>query len=170
MRELVLSNKCRYITGDLNNYLLPERSYDIVISFRLVNHLDHWKEFLHKLSRTARNAIIVDFAPLHSFNCTYTMFFWLKRLIEGDTTRHFYVFDERDVVETFRDSGFRPTARNAQFFLPMVLHRTLKILPVSMGIETLFRRLTLTDRFGSPLILRFEPDDAGCFGMIKPAA
>ncbi|MDH3327864.1 MAG: class I SAM-dependent methyltransferase [Desulfobulbaceae bacterium] len=155
--DLITSDCCRYIVGDFSRFPFPDKSFDIVISFRLMTHLDNWESFIAESSRVAKHAVVIDFPVLHSLNVTYPLLFKLKRKLEGNSTRPFNVFDEKKVLESFRDAGFSPTSRYAQYFFPMVFHRVLNSSKISKGIEKICRSLTLTDHYGSPVILRAEP-------------
>jgi hypothetical protein len=60
------------------------------------------------------------------------------------------------VDEAFAAAGFVPTSREAQFLLPMVLHRRLAAPAVLRQLERLSRSLRLTQVFGSPVVLRAD--------------
>lgn len=155
--DLIARGSCRYIVGDFNRFPFPDKSFDIVISFRLMSHLENWENFIAESSRVAKHAVIIDFPVLHSFNITYPLLFKLKRRLEGNSTRTFTVFNEKKVLESFRQAGFTATGRHAQYLFPMVVHRVFDSPAVSRKIENISRSLTLTDRFGSPIIVRMEP-------------
>lgn len=156
--DLITSDCCRYIVGDFSRFPFPDKSFDIVISFRLMTHLDNWESFIAESSRVAKHAVVIDFPVIHSLNVTYPLLFKFKRKLEGNSTRPFNVFDEKKVLESFRDAGFSPTSRYAQYFFPMVFHRVLNSSAISKKIEKICRSLALTDHFGSPVILRAEPN------------
>jgi hypothetical protein len=121
-------------------------------------HLQNWENFVVEACRVGKYSVVIDFPPMRSFNVTYPLFFKLKRKLEESSTRTYTVFDEKKVAESFRHAGFRPTGRYAQYFFPMVCHRVLGNQAISRKIEQICRSSTLTDRFGSPVILRLEPD------------
>lgn len=156
IRHLVDVGKCRYVVGSLLSLPVENRSFDVVISFRLLSHLRHWRDFIHEACRVSRHAVIVDIPTLKSSNILYPFLFWLKRATEGSLTRRFHVFKEHEVVSEFAAAGFKATGRLPQFFLPMALHRKLRSPAVSESFEGLFARMGLLKRFGSPVILRVE--------------
>jgi ubiquinone/menaquinone biosynthesis C-methylase UbiE len=43
-------------------------TFDIVLAFRLVSHVNRWRELLAELCRVSREAVIVDYPDLRSFN------------------------------------------------------------------------------------------------------
>ena len=156
IRDLVAAGKCQYRIGNLLDLPVADQSYDIVISFRLLSHLRDWRGFIDELTRVARRAVILDFPILCSSNILYPLLFWLKRAGEGNSTRTFHVFREKEVLGEFRKNGFEGTVRHPQYFLPMVAHRKLHSLWASMQFERFFAAVGLTRLFGSPVILRAE--------------
>ena len=107
------------------------------------------------LCRVARRAVIVDYPTGQSLNCITPALFGAKKRIEGNT-RTYTLFPHRTLAGAFAAHGFRRTALDKQFFLPMVLHRLLKSPPLSRLAEFPFRVLGLTALLGSPAIARFE--------------
>ena len=78
-----------------------------------------------------------------------------KKKVEKNT-RTFTLFGHRQMAEAFAMHGFRRTALAKQFFLPMVLHRMLRYVPLSRLAEGTCRAVGLTAWLGSPVIARFE--------------
>ncbi len=156
VQNLVDSGQCRYQVGNLIDFPIADKSYDIVISFRLMTHSQDWRRLAGETARVARHAVIIDFPVLDSFNLLYPLLFWAKRIGEANTTRTFSIFKTREVVAEFHKTSFMPTAARRQFFLPMVLHRVLRAPVLSRNVEAVCRRLGLTRCFGSPVILRLE--------------
>lgn len=161
IRELISDGQCQFSVGNFNALPFADNSFDIVISFRLMTHLEEWEDLIRESCRVAKHAVIIDFPITKSLNATYPLFFKLKKKLEGGSTRPFFVFDEVEVVQLLQKVGFAPTARQAQYFFPMVFHRVLNWSQASKHIERACRFITLTDRFGSPIILMAEPDSKG---------
>ena len=153
IRHLLTSGRCRFVTGDILSLPFPDRAFDVVISYRLLSHVDEWERFLAELSRVAECAVVVDYPSVRSLNCLYPYLFGLKRRLEGNT-RHFRPFAESWLSATFESCGFELVGRYPQFFLPMVFHRMVKSLRASLVIESFARRVGLTDLFGSPVVLQ----------------
>jgi SAM-dependent methyltransferase len=156
LASLIESGRCRYVAGDFLNLPFETRKFDTVLCFRQLAHMDNVDRFLEELTRVCARALIVDFPPRRSFNALDAALFPVKRLLEKRSTRRFRIFDEKELVKRVAGLGFTVTGRYAQFALPMVLHRTLRIPALSCLLETPLRRLGVTDRIGSPVILRFE--------------
>lgn len=157
VRDLVAAGRCRFLSGDLSAFPVADKEFDIVVSFRLFTHHEDWRSFVAETTRAARHAVIFDLPVLCSFNFLYPLFFWMKRLVERNNTRRYNVFRQSTVTAAFRRRGYQPTARVAQFFLPMACHRALRCAALSAACERFCRVLGLTRHFGSPVILRLEP-------------
>ena len=102
----------------------------------------------------------MDYPTARSVNVASGAFFGVKRGVEGDT-RPFVVFRDAEIEAVFARHGFRPTGRRPQFLFPMALHRALGLGPLSRAVEGIARGLRLVSAFGSPVILRLEPAEAG---------
>lgn len=148
-------NILRFATGDLLALPFPDRSFDVVLCFRLLTHCDRWRELAGELCRVARRAVIADYPTGQSLNCIAPALFGAKKKVEKNT-RTFTLFGHREMAEAFAAHGFRRTALDKQFFLPMVLHRMLKSVALSRLAEGVCRGLGLTAWLGSPVIARFE--------------
>ncbi len=148
--------RARFLAADLIEPGLADRSFDVVISYRLLPHARRWPELVATLTRLARAAVIVDYPTRRSVNAAAELLFGLKKGVEQDT-RPFTVFGDRELEQAFGAHGFRPTGRRAQFFFPMALHRTTRSAALARALEGAARSLQLTRFFGSPVILRLEP-------------
>jgi len=142
--------------GEVLRLPYDDRSFDVVVSFRLLPHVRHWRRLVAELCRVARHAVVVDYAPLVSGNLLTPLLFHVKKGIEKNT-RYYLTFLEGAVRGAFRASGFRVTGRFDEFLVPMAVHRALGRRAWSALVEDVSRRLGLTRLFGSPVILRAEP-------------
>jgi len=142
----------RFVVGDLLRLPFPDQSFDTVVSVRMLTHCRRWEEFVGELCRVARRAVIVDYPTSESANRIAPALFGAKRKLEGNT-RLWRLFRHREVEEAFTAAGFAVAGRRPQFFLPMVAHRILRLLPVSKALEDAAAALGLTRRWGSPVIL-----------------
>ena len=149
------AGQATFRAGDLLRAPWPDRSFDVVLAFRLLPHVTRWPELIAELGRLARRAVIVDYPTRRSVNAVSGAFFALKKDVEGNT-RPFRVFRDAEIGEAFTAAGFVSTARRPQFFLPMALHRALGSAPLARALESGARLLGLTAALGSPVILRLE--------------
>ncbi|HEX9188476.1 MAG TPA: class I SAM-dependent methyltransferase [Vicinamibacteria bacterium] len=156
VREWTADGRARFVAADLLAPPLPDRSFDVVLSYRLLPHVRRWPELVGTLARLARRAVIVDYPTRRSVNAAASMLFGLKKGVEGNT-RPFTVFSDRGIERAFAAHGFAPTGRRPQFFLPMALHRATGSAGLARGLEGAAAAVGLTGRLGSPVILRLEP-------------
>lgn len=156
INRFIENNLCEFKAGNILSIPYAERSFDIAITFRQMAHVRDWKGFIRELTRVARKAVIIDYPALKSMNYVSHIFpssFKVKKGLEADT-RPYTLFKEADLLEVFRENGFVYSERFPQFFLPMFLHRKLKLYSVSGTLENIFRSVGITGILGSPVILK----------------
>ena len=144
---------------DLLALPFPDRSFDAVLSFRLLAHEERWRQLAAELARVAGRAVIVDYSDTRSFNALYGPLFTWKKKVEGNT-RTFMTFRPGEVEAELARHGFGRPVEVRQFFAPMVVHRalgkTLGTAAPSRVLEAVSSGLGLTRALGSPVILRVE--------------
>jgi ubiquinone/menaquinone biosynthesis C-methylase UbiE len=151
--QLLELESFEYKTCNLLELPFDDNSFDVVISFRLLPHEENWKILVKEMCRVAEKAVIVDYPDIRSFNILYKILFRVKKLFEGNT-RTFRSFSRTEVATEFKKNGFVNPRFKAEFFLPMVVHRSVKFVPLLKGIEGFFALLGLRYFFGSPIVLR----------------
>jgi 2-polyprenyl-3-methyl-5-hydroxy-6-metoxy-1,4-benzoquinol methylase len=157
VRPWTANGRARFRSGDLLKTSFADRSFDVVVSYRLLPHVARWTELIAELSRLARLAVVVDYPTSRSINAVAEALFGLKKHVEGNT-RPFTVFRDEEVIGAFATAGLRPTARRPEFFVPMALHRALRSARLSWAMERVSSALGLTRSYGSPVLARFERD------------
>lgn len=137
-----------------NSLELPfaDRSFPLVLCFRLLPHVEQWSPLLAELCRVASQAVIIDYPDSRSFNLLYRLLFRLKKRMEGNT-RTYRMFRRREIAAAFAAQGWAHTTFQPQFFWPMVLHRRLRNAALSTALEGPARATGLTAAFGSPIIV-----------------
>ncbi|MCB9107464.1 MAG: class I SAM-dependent methyltransferase [Anaerolineales bacterium] len=153
IEDLVARNLCTFKVGNILNLPYPDKAFDVVISYRLLPHVQQWKPYLSELARLARLAIILDYPEIQSINYIAPYLFKYKKQLEGNT-RPFTCFKKADLLQEFQALGFVEEQIYPEFFVPMVIHRKLKSVNISSALENVSRSLGLTYRFGSPVILK----------------
>jgi 2-polyprenyl-3-methyl-5-hydroxy-6-metoxy-1,4-benzoquinol methylase len=153
LRRLLSPGSYSFIWGNLLSLPLEDNSFDVVLSFRLLPHVEAWPDLISECCRLARKAVIVDYPDLRSVNIFSKLFFQMKKAIEKNT-RPFTCFSRREIMAEFTRHHFSQFLLRPEFFLPMALHRALKSGTRSRQLEAMCGRFGLTDLLGSPIILR----------------
>ncbi|HUG52700.1 MAG TPA: class I SAM-dependent methyltransferase [Vicinamibacteria bacterium] len=155
LRPWLEGGRARFLAGRLDRLDIPDRAFDVVLSYRLLPHVEPWRELVGELCRAAASAVLVDYPTRRSLNAVAAPLFALKRSVEGNT-RPFGVFADAEVRAAFESSGFVATAREPEFVLPMALHRAAGLAPLSRALEGAASALGLRRVLGSPVVLRAE--------------
>ncbi len=153
IQPLIEEKRCSFKIGNILDLPFPDQAFDVVISFRLLPHVNRWRQLVAELSRVARNAVIVDYPTVRSINVIAPLLFQYKKHLEGNT-RPFTLFRERELLEVFQSFGFVRADRYPEFFFPMVFHRVLRLPGISSTLEAICRLVGLTPLFGSPVITK----------------
>jgi 2-polyprenyl-3-methyl-5-hydroxy-6-metoxy-1,4-benzoquinol methylase len=155
IRAWTEDGRTAFRAGDLLDAPWPDRSFDVVVSYRLLPHVSRWRQLAAELARLARLAVVVDYPTRRSVNAAAAVLFGLKKRVETNT-RPFTVFRDRDVAAAFAAAGFAATTRRPQFFFPMALHRAMGRAGLARALDRAAAALGLTRALGSPVILRLE--------------
>jgi len=153
IRPYVDGMRCSFDVGNILDLPYSDRSFDVVISYRLLPHVTRWQEFLAELTRVAKQAIVLDYPEVRSINYATPFLFEFKKNLEGNT-RTYTCFKENDLLSFFIRHGFERAGRYSEFFFPMVLHRKLNAPQLSSAMEGISRAVGLTGWLGSPVILK----------------
>jgi 2-polyprenyl-3-methyl-5-hydroxy-6-metoxy-1,4-benzoquinol methylase len=155
VRPWLDAGRAGFVSGDLLRTPFPDRAFDVALSYRLLPHVQAWRELVAELCRVAARAVLVDYPTTRSVNAVAGALFGLKRRVEGDT-RSFAVFRDAELRAAFASAGFEVRGRRPQFLFPMALHRALGWAGVSRALEGAASALGLTRLAGSPVVLRAE--------------
>jgi 2-polyprenyl-3-methyl-5-hydroxy-6-metoxy-1,4-benzoquinol methylase len=155
VRTWTEGGRARFQAGGLDRLAAADRAFDVALSYRLLPHVARWRALVAELCRVAARAVLVDYPTRRSVNAVAGLLFGAKRGVEGDT-RPFTVFADADVRAAFAEAGFRPTAREPEFVLPMALHRAVGRASFSRAAEGAVSALGLRKALGSPVVLRAE--------------
>lgn len=140
--------------GNLLDTPYRDRSFDTVVSVRLLSHSVAWRSLVSEMCRVAHHSVVVDYPVWLSINLLSPALFAVKRRIEGNT-RTFKLFSGMEVAREFKKHGFVKQRVVRQFFFPMALHRTVNNITASRLLERAASLCGLTRLFGSPVIIKF---------------
>ncbi len=147
-----LSPTISLVVGSLDRLPFADQSFDVVLAVRLIAHVKGWRELICEMARIARHQIVIDYAPLESFNVLTPLLFPFKKLIEKNT-RHYLVHRTGELRRQFERCGFSEFSAERQFFLPMGVHRGVGRREFTERVEDTTRLLKLTNYFGSPGVI-----------------
>lgn len=153
IQEYVQTGQVEFAVGNLIDLPYPDQAFDVVVSYRLLPHVERWPELIVELCRVARQAVVVDYPEARSVNAITPLLFGVKKKMEGNT-RPYTLFRQPQLMEHFVQHGFVYADRQPEFFWPMVLHRVMKSVPVSRALEGAARAVGLTRALGSPVVLK----------------
>lgn len=143
------------LVGKLDGLDVEDRSFDAVVSVRLLAHANDVEATVREMCRLARRSVIVDYPSLQSINLFSRWLFKYKKRIERDTRAFTSISDGR-LRAMFEENGFRLVREERQFFIPMALHRAAGDSAVMRWLERAARAIGLVHLVGNPVIARFD--------------
>lgn len=152
-------DRITYQRGSLNQIPFAPASFDVVICFRILAHIDDWQRHIAELTRVASDRVICDYPVKRSVNALADGLFAMKKQIESNT-RHFRIFRETELLDCFQRNGATQIFRRGQFVLPMAVHRALKSAALSRTLEQMTRCVGLDRLLGSPVIAAFATSNS----------
>jgi len=145
----------RFQRGDAHALDFADRSFDAVVSFRMLMHTPQWKRCVAELCRVAERLVIVDYPSATSV----ALFESLARRVThamGAKTEPYRVFTHSAITEAFDRNGFRIRSVHRQFVLPIALHKAIGSRRFTRATERVLDHAGLLKPFGSPVTLVAE--------------
>jgi 2-polyprenyl-3-methyl-5-hydroxy-6-metoxy-1,4-benzoquinol methylase len=157
-RAVELGVTVHFQTGDAHALGFPDRSFDTVVSLRVLMHTPGWQRCLTELCRVARARVVIDYPSSRSAASIQSL---ARRILHacGVATEPYRVFPDATIRGVLGTSGFRIRAVHRQWVLPIALHKALNSRRLTLGVEGLLERLGLLKLFGSPVTLVAERCD-----------
>lgn len=152
VQSYIDKNECKFQVGSLTKLPFADKSFDAVVCFRQICHLDNYSECIKELSRVSKKIVIIDYPTYRSFNILNKIFFKLKKKVEKNT-RTFKIFYDSEIKNEFLKNDFLVSTRLSEYFLPLVFYRIIKKKVVCSMLEGAFSILGLRKFFGSPIII-----------------
>ena len=147
--------KIRFERGDAHALDFPDRSFDAVVSFRLLMHAPQWQQCLAEMCRVSDRLVIIDYP-----SATSVAWFeaWARRLAAaaGIKTESYRVFSRATIAAALDENGYRIRSMHKQFVLPIAFHKLIGSRRFTMWIEDILDRVGLLKPFGSPVTLVAE--------------
>ena len=156
IQNQIESGRVKFDIGSLLTLPYNDDSFDIVICYRVLPHMECWQELIGELARVSRYLVLVDYPSKCSVNIAADTLFKIKHRIEKNA-RPFHCFLDREIDDVFNHAYFNRVNQRRQFFLPMVFYRLVGNLHFAKSASWVFRKSGLTGLFGSPVISAYQP-------------
>jgi 2-polyprenyl-3-methyl-5-hydroxy-6-metoxy-1,4-benzoquinol methylase len=141
--------------GDAHALDFQDRSFDVVISLRVIMHTPRWTDCVGELCRVADQLVILDYPSSRSIALVQST---ARRVLaaRGRRTEPYRVFSRRQIEDALGRSGFRIRSVHRQFVLPIALHKAVGSKRFTIAVERWLERLGLLRLFGSPVTVVAE--------------
>ena len=145
----------KFQRGDAHALDFADRSFDAVVSFRMLMHAPQWKRCVGELCRVAERLVIVDYPSATSVALFESL---ARRAMHaaGVKTEPYRVFTRGAIAEAFDSNGFRIRSVHRQFVLPIAFHKAIGSRRFTHWSERLLDHAGLLKPFGSPVTLVAE--------------
>lgn len=145
----------RFLAGDAHRLEFPDKSFDVVISLRLLMHATRWRDCVKELCRVSGRLVVIDYPSTMSFALVEATgrraAYWL-----GARTEPYRVLTDRAVTRELAAAGFRIRSIHRQFLLPIALHKAIGSPRFTKLSQAVFTKLGLMRVLGSPVTLVAE--------------
>jgi 2-polyprenyl-3-methyl-5-hydroxy-6-metoxy-1,4-benzoquinol methylase len=144
-----------FAEGDAHALEFGDRSFDVVVSLRVLMHTPRWRTCLAELCRVADDLVIFDYPARRS---TAALQSAGRRLLHGlgRRTEPYRVLADGQVRAVLDASGFRVRDIHRQFVLPIALHKAVGSTRFTTVSEAFLRRIGLGRLVGSPVTVVAE--------------
>ena len=145
----------KFQRGDAHHLDFADRSFDAVVSFRMLMHTPEWQRCVSELCRVAARLVIVDYPSATSVALFESL---ARRAMHGAgmKTEPYRVFTRGMIADAFDRNGFRIRSVHRQFVLPIALHKAIGSRKFTLWSERLLDHAGLLKPFGSPVTLVAE--------------
>lgn len=145
----------RFALGDAHHLDFDSRSFDTVVSLRVLMHTPNWRQCVAEACRVARRRVIVDYPAAFSAAALQAAGRHVAHRL-GARTEPYRVFTAAAIGDAFAAHGFRIARQHRQFVLPIVLHKALGSRATSERLERVLAAAGLLGLAGSPVTVLAE--------------
>ncbi len=144
-----------FAVGDAHGLTFPDRSFDVVISLRLLMHAHDWRRCVAELCRVGDQLVILDYPSARSAAVLQSLG---RRALAsvGRSAEPYRVISDADISQALTGCGFRVRSVHRQFVLPIAVHKAIGSRRFTTGVEHWLERVGLLRRLGSPVTLVAE--------------
>jgi ubiquinone/menaquinone biosynthesis C-methylase UbiE len=144
-----------FAIGDAHHLEFDSRTFDTVVSFRVLMHTPNWRQCVAEACRVARRRVIVDYPAALSAAALQAAGRRVAHRL-GARTEPYRVFTAAAMRDAFAAHGFRIVRQHRQFVLPIAFHKTLGSRATSERIERVLEATGLLGLAGSPVTVLAE--------------
>jgi ubiquinone/menaquinone biosynthesis C-methylase UbiE len=149
LEEKVKNPNLKTVRIDAQQLTFPDRSFDCVLSFRLLMHVVDWKKALAEICRISRDWVVIDLPPRRGFLVLAPI--WHRvRMLFSKNVQSYRTFPMQEVKEELRRNEYEIQEIDSGFFLPLVIHRLVGSETFTRSSERLFATTGITRIAGSP--------------------
>ena len=141
--------------GDAHALDFADRSYDVVVSLRVIMHAPQWRRCIAEFCRVADRLVIFDYPSAHSFARLESMARRMAHTL-GVRTEPYQVFTDTMIEDALERNGFRTRSVHRQFVLPIAFHKLFGSRRFTEWLERLLGHAHLLEIFGSPVTIVAE--------------
>ena len=157
LQNRINNGEVLFRVGSLVALPFTDGSFDLVICYRVLSHMELWQQLVAELTRVSKKAVLIDYPSYWSVNIFSKALYHVKKRIEKNT-RPFQCFRDREIDQAFKLQGAIKKYKIRQFFMPMAFHRLVNRLFISKTFHWLFRSIGLSRVLGSPVIAAYVKD------------
>ena len=150
------------IVCDSQRLCFNDKTFDCVVSSRMLMHLTDWRKGIAELCRVSKRVVILDFPPLLGFGGFDSL---LKRFIKIfiGHTQTYKTFLVNSIAQEFQKNHFKVLVKRRHFFLPYSFHRWLNRPWLSERIEKFFGIIGLIRFMGAPVTVKAVREKYLCY-------
>jgi 2-polyprenyl-3-methyl-5-hydroxy-6-metoxy-1,4-benzoquinol methylase len=139
-----------FAVGDAHHLDFPSRSFDTVVSLRVLMHTPDWRQCLAEACRVARARVVVDFPAALSVAALQA---GARRIAHrlGARTEPYRVFPAQQIRDEFERHGFHIVDEHRQFVLPIAVHKRFGSRAATERVESALAAVGLLRLAGSPV-------------------
>jgi 2-polyprenyl-3-methyl-5-hydroxy-6-metoxy-1,4-benzoquinol methylase len=141
--------------GDAHALQFSDRSFDVVVSLRVLMHTPGWRQALSEMCRVSNELVIFDYPSRRSFAALQAGARAIASRL-GARTEAYRVFSTGQIARELSANGFRIRSVHRLFVLPIALHKTIGSRPFTASVERLLAGVGLLRAFGSPVTVVAE--------------
>jgi ubiquinone/menaquinone biosynthesis C-methylase UbiE len=141
--------------GDAHALDFHDKSFDAVVSLRVLMHTPDWRTCVAELCRVAGERVVVDYPSAMSVAAIESRFRQLTHAA-GARTEPYRVFTHQAIADAFGVCGFRVRSVHHQFVLPIAFHKAIGSRRFTEWSEGVLDRAGLLHWLGSPVTLVAE--------------